>query len=150
MICVMLDYSLRDILKGHEKNLFWMCDGCAEMFSSDHFRNIASRCTNGHVPDESSFKTLKEDIAGLKEIVRNLSSKIDSKPVTPVMTTSWPVPNRMSGLNPVPNTPKRKREDSQLKEKPSNIRGTKAASELVKTISPPEELFWLYLYIEYI
>lgn len=145
MICVKLDYSFRGVLKAHARNVFWMCDGCADMFSSDHFRKISSRCTNDSVPDEVSLKSLKDDIAGLKEIVKNMTSQIDSKTINPVMTSPWSVANRMTSVNPLPNTPKRKRESDQPKEKPFNIRGTKTASALVKTVSPPEELFWLYL-----
>lgn len=145
MICVKLDYSFREVLKAHVRNVFWMCDGCAEMFSSDHFRKLSSRCTSECMPDEVSLKSLKDDIAGLKDIVKNITSQVDSKPINPVMTTAWSATNRMTHLNPLPNTPKRRREGDELKEKPSNIRGTKTASELVKTVSPPEELFWLYL-----
>lgn len=145
MKCVKVEYSLRDVLKDHGKNLFWMCDGCADMFASDHFRKISSRCANENVPDKASLQSLKDDIAGLKDVVGMLSSKVDAKPVTPWAGPSWSGSNRLTTLSTVPNTPKRMRADVQPREKPSNIRGSKAASEMIKTVSPPEELFWVYL-----
>lgn len=138
MICVKLDYSDRSILKAHDKNLFWMCDGCADLFSNDHFRDIASRRSSDIVPDEASLKSLKEDIAGLKNIVSDLSSKVNTNPPTSSMSTPWPSSIRT-------NTPKRKREDLQLESKPLTTRGTKATTEMIRTVLPPEELFWVYL-----
>ncbi|EJY57505.1 AAEL017170-PA [Aedes aegypti] len=145
MICVKLDYSLRGILKDHDKNLLWMCDDCAELFSSDYFRKMSSRCTMENVPDETSIKSLKDDIAGLKEIVSTLSSKVDAQPTTPLLSVPWPGTNSKIRHNTVPNTPKRVRDDGFSREKPSNSRGTKPASEMIRTVAPPEELFWVYL-----
>lgn len=145
LTCVRLDQSFKEIQMAHEKNVFWMCDGCSDMFTSDHFRNISSRCNNELVPDETPIKCLKDDIDELKQIVRSLSSKVDAKTITPMSTTPWSGLNRMTSSSTVPNTPKRKRVESQPKERPSNIRGSRAASEMVKTVPLPEELFWLYL-----
>lgn len=144
MICVKMDHSFRDIQKAHDRNIFWMCDGCAEMFTSDHFRKLTSCCSFENIPDAAAIKSLKDDIAELKDTVRTLTSKVDVKPITPLMTNPWSGPSRMPS-NPIRNTPKRVREASPVKEKPSAIRGTRAASVLVKTVSPPEEMFWLYL-----
>lgn len=140
MICMKLDYSVREVLNANEKNMFWLCDSCSELFSNDQFRKISSRHIND-MPEDTPLKSIKDDIAGLKQIVSALSSKIDAKPLTPVFN-SW---GKMDGIQTIPNTPKRIREDVQSTIKPSIIRGSKAASEMVKTVRPPEDLFWLYL-----
>ncbi|XP_055621986.1 uncharacterized protein LOC129765598 [Toxorhynchites rutilus septentrionalis] len=114
------------------------------MFTNDHFRNIPSRRTEDNLPDAASIKSLKDDIAELKDTVRNLASKVDVKPITPLTGTPWSGLDRICS-NPIRNTPKRVREDCQDEEQPLVRRGTKAASGTVKTVSPPEELFWLYL-----
>lgn len=145
MSCVRMDLSFRDYQKSNEKNVLWMCDDCADLFLSDPFRNLSLRCIAGDAPEEVSLNSLKDDISELKGIVKTLSSKVDGKAMTPVASTPWSGFNRMLSPSNVPNTPKRKRVDSQPKEKASIIRGSKAASEMVKTVSPPEELFWLYL-----
>lgn len=142
MICAKVDYGLREALGSYDRNLFWMCDGCADLFASDHFRKMASCCTNENTPDESSFKSLKDDIAGLKEAVGILSAKVDSNPSASTFGGPW---NKKLGSNVVPNTPKRKRDDDQSVERPSTTRGTKAASEVIQTVSPPANLLWIYL-----
>lgn len=142
LICVKVDYSLHEALGTHSRNVFWMCDGCADVFSNEHFRKITSRCTVDNLPDDVSLKSLKDDIAGLKEIVSVLSVKVDCKPRTPVLKPSW---QNTLGCSPVPNTPKRKREDDQSTGKAPNIRGTNSACDLVKTVPPQEELLWIYL-----
>lgn len=100
MICVRMEYDIRDVLGANARNIFWMCDDCADMFSNDHFRRLSSRCDNA--PDESSLKSLKDEIAGLRDSVKALSAKVDSKPITPTVNSPW---KRFSGLNTVPNTP---------------------------------------------
>lgn len=142
MLCVRLDLP-REVLETHKRNLFWMCDQCADLFSNEHFRKMTSGCNNGNVHDDVSLESIKDDISGLKEIVKTLTTKIESKPLTPLFNDPRPKPTFPF---PVPNTPKRIREDRQGSQfKPSNMRGTKTASELVKTVAPPEDLLWIYL-----
>ncbi|XP_058814436.1 uncharacterized protein LOC131678361 [Topomyia yanbarensis] len=142
MICVKLDYDVRDVLGIHSRNIFWMCNGCADLFCNDNFRRMASRCCDNAMPDDNSLKSLKDDIADLKDVVKALSVKVDTKPLSPTVNTPW---TGIAAYNPVPNTPKRKREDDPLKAKITNIRGAKAAFETIKTVSPPEEVLWVYL-----
>lgn len=141
-ICVRVDYSLHEALGTHCRNVFWMCDDCADVFSNDHFRKITSRCSADNLPDEVALTSLKDDIAGLKEMVNVLSAKVDSKPPVPVLNPSW---QRILGSNPVGNSPKRKREDDELTRKVPTIQGTKSACDAVKTVPPREDLLWIYL-----
>lgn len=143
MICVQMEHSVREFLNAYARNMFWLCDGCSAMFTNEHFRKMTSRCNNDCVPDETSMKSLKDDIAGLKQIVSTLSSKVDSKPLTPLLNRSW---RKKDAVATIPNTPKRNRSEmDQPLTKPPAIRGTKARSEIIKTVPPPEDLFWIYL-----
>ncbi|XP_055614987.1 uncharacterized protein LOC129761295 [Toxorhynchites rutilus septentrionalis] len=92
--------------------------------------------------DTPSIKSLKEDIAELKDAVGILSAKLNSKSPSSTLNASWkPIP----GSDVVRNTPKRKQEDDRLVNNSTNVRGTKAASEVVKTVPPPAELLWIYV-----
>lgn len=141
ILCVGLDLSYES-LEANKKNLFWMCDGCADMYSSENFPTMPS---HDNAREDVTLQSLKDDISGLKEIVYALSTKFEGKPLTP----SLKAPRRkVNDTFPIPNTPKRIRDDgsgAQFKAKPSNMRGSKTVSNLVKTVAPPEELLWIYL-----
>lgn len=144
MLCVRLDLS-HEALEAHRKNLFWFCDGCADTLSNDGIQKFAHHCNHDIAHDNVTLQSLKDDICGLKEVVNALTTKFESKSLTP----SLRAPRRwIADTLPVPNTPKRIRDDGPMNQpnaKPCNIRGTKTASELVKTVAPPEDLLWIYL-----
>lgn len=142
MICVKADYDLREVLASHERNIFWMCDACADLFSRDHFRQLTAGCNINETADAVSMKSIKDDIAGLKQAFGELSAKVDCNPRTPTTSNPW----RTVGRNerPILNTPKRPRLENKSITNPIQ-RGTKTASEIVKTIPPPEDLLWIYL-----
>ena len=141
ILCVGLDVSY-EVLEANKKNLFWMCDGCADMFSSEQSAPMSS---HDNANEDVTLQSLKNDISGLKEVVYALSTKLESKPLTP----SLKAPRRKAlDSFPIPNTSKRIRDDgmgTKFKAKTSNMRGSKTASELVKTVAPPEEMIWIYL-----
>lgn len=143
MICVKADYDLREVLATHERNIFWMCDDCADLFSRDHFRQLTAGCNINETPDADSITSIKDDIAGLKQAFGELSAKVECNPRTTTLSTPWQSIGRNERT--LPNTPKRPRLDNKPATKPPILRGTKTASEIVKTIPPPEELLWIYL-----
>lgn len=143
MNCVNADYDLREVLATHERNVFWMCNDCADLFARDHFRQLTAGCSNNEIPDISAIKSIKDDIAGLKQAFGELSAKVDCNPCTPTLKNPWRAVGRIERT--LPNTPKRARMEIQpVIERPIQC-GTKTASTTVKTISPPEDLVWIYL-----
>lgn len=138
--CAQVDQPLLETLGEHARNVFWMCDDCADLFSSDHFRSIIKRSSAQSV-DETSINSLKEDIVKLSDAVSSLSAKVDAKPLTPMTKPVWRNVNWTNSP-----TPKRKRDDDSTVKIPI-IRGTKPTCPLVKAVQKDDadECVWIYL-----
>lgn len=139
--CAHIDRPVQEMLTSHPRNLFWMCDGCADLFSNDHLRRLINLNTIDNEPNEISVRALMDDIIKLSDAVSTLSAKVDAKLLTPTTNPAWKKVNRPTAMN----TPKRKRVEEST---PLPItRGTKPVSALVKTVqqSKAENLFWIYL-----
>lgn len=146
VFCVNVDLPVLDILGENSRNIFWMCNECADLFSNEHFKNIMLRneCTASAPSD--TMQALKADIEKLSCAINTLSSKVDNKLQTVLPVPSIPWGNRN---NLMPNTPKRRREDSVNPVEPtrnlSSTRGTKLTIGTVKTVPLNNNLFWINL-----
>lgn len=145
-ICVEVDYELKDQLGLHEKNVFWMCDDCANLFANGHFRNIVTHYDGNYAGITDSLNGMKKDIAFLNSTVKELSTKVDSKqpdPLTPLGPNRWQ--KQLNG-NLKPGSAKRRRTDDTATERPSTIKGTKStACNSVRYVPLEDDLLWVYL-----
>lgn len=84
MNCAGVSRALLGYFTSHRKNLYWMCDKCAELFENSHFRAITSS------PNEPSpLASLTQAIAELRTEIKQLASK--PKVSTPSPTIDgWP------------------------------------------------------------
>lgn len=134
VICAKVDTPLHDQLVINEKNVFWMCNECAVLFSNGHFRNIVGRYDDANA---DVIQSMKVDIAKLHTAVAALSEK-----VTP-STPAWPHQERpllgakrrlQSTSNPKPNLPQ-------------SLQGKKVLSAPVPVIpnNPPIDKCWIWL-----
>lgn len=140
VICAKVESELLDQLGLNAKNVFWMCDHCAELFTNGHFRSIVSRDNVQASVIPEAVDSMRVDIEKLNSAVAALASKVDSKlPVT--STLPWP---RTEGLNYVRNTLKRRRTSIGANDKPI-LSGTKPPSELINTINRNADSVWVYL-----
>lgn len=146
MICVEVDLPLLDQLGSNAKNVFWMCDKCAELFTNDHFRRMTSRC-DSDLP--VAITAMKEDIAKLNTAISSLAAKVDAQPVTPHRTPRNPwtfIGNKIPSADSV----KRRRGNDGLpvtaEEKPPSSKGTRASNGSIQTVGPNvDKLVWVYL-----
>lgn len=69
----------------HKKNLYWMCNNCADLFENAHFRAISSRSD-----DQSPLATLTTAITELRTEIKQLNSKPPVQTSTPA-STRWPL-----------------------------------------------------------
>lgn len=138
VFCAKVDFALLEQLGIYAQNVFWMCDSCAELFQNDQFRKVLSRCEGKSPCVDDAIKPLKEDIAKLSNAISSLAAKVESKPVTPI--SPWP---KISSFGGSGGSKRRRTDDNTAKVQ--NSRGTKVASELVKSITMQEDLFWIYL-----
>ncbi|XP_065082563.1 uncharacterized protein LOC135704952 [Ochlerotatus camptorhynchus] len=140
MICAKVDLELLDQLGLYEKNVFWMCDHCAALFSNGHFRNIVSRDVNQTSVAPNAVDSMKEDIEKLNSAVIALAAKVESK--IPVSSTPrWPKNDRFDSGR---GTPKRRRTSFSTDDKPI-LCGKKAPIDSVRTVDLNDDLVWVYL-----
>lgn len=75
----------------HKKNLFWMCDKCADLFENSHFRAISCQA------DETSpLASLTSAITELRTEIKQLNSK-PHPGSTPASSVQWPIINQRRG-----------------------------------------------------
>lgn len=145
-ICVEVDYALKDQLGLNERNVFWMCNDCANLFANGHFRSIVSHYDGNYAGIKDTLDGMQKDIAYLNSTVKELSSKVDNKqpePTTPLELNPWK--NR---LNFKPGSTKRRRTDDTagVTARPSTIMGTKsAACSTVRPVRLDDDILWVYL-----
>lgn len=142
VICAQVDIELLEQLRTNEKNVFWMCNDCAELFSNGHFRNIVKCGSDQCSTTPTSIESMKADIEKLNSAVTALATKLDPKTSTSPFP-SWPRP-RFDRSNPLTRTPKRQRTSIDVEAKPV-CRGTKPSIGSVKTVGMNEDLLWIYL-----
>ena len=120
------------MLGEHDRNIFWMCNTCADLFSNDQFKKI-SLCNDREravVPDV--IQSMKDDIQKLSNAISTLTAKVDviPQPNQPATPPPW---NKINFL--LPNTPKRRRVVIGETAEPVNNRngnhGTKVAMTIV-------------------
>lgn len=106
--CVNVDQPAVETLKQHVNNVFWMCDGCAALFASGHFRNLAMRYDDGQQKasnESEAINSLKDGLARLNDAVNSLSAKVDCQPKTPVDSLKF----RYNDVLKTTYSPKRRR-----------------------------------------
>lgn len=140
--CANVDIQVLDLLGLNERNIFWMCDGCADLFSNGHFRSLTTRGDGNprSSNDPETINSLKDDISKLSDAVATLSAKVDSQPKTPIAPAGF----RFNDVVNKASTPKRRRTESTAR--PAKNRGTnKAMGESIKTVQLNDDLLWIYL-----
>ncbi|XP_053699363.1 uncharacterized protein LOC128746337 [Sabethes cyaneus] len=154
VICAKVDDPVREALGIGGNNVFWMCDPCAELFSSCHFRALLTdfngKCSS-FMP--KAIQSMKEDIDKLHTALTTLTAKVDAKSntSTPYATPiPWPNVTRSNGPQ---STPKRRRGNSGNPVSPpstlnANTYGTKAVHKF-KSVNldrkQSEDMTWIYL-----
>lgn len=68
----------------HRKNLFWMCDNCADLFENAHFRAISTRAD-----EQSPLSTLTTAISELRNEIKQINAKPSPQLLTP-NNNAWP------------------------------------------------------------
>lgn len=146
VICAKVELPLLDVLGEYEKNVFWMCDNCSELFSNCHFRGIMDHHNEKFSALPEAMESMKSDISNLNLAIATLTEKVNSQPIAASpLVPKWPNIDRLNSAN---KTPKRRRGNSGLPITSSNnltTCGTRSTNGFVKTVSLQEDLTWVYL-----
>lgn len=134
--CTAVTRALTSYFTSNKKNLFWMCDNCAELFENSLFRSLSSQAD-----EKSPLNALASAIAELRTEIKQLNSKpiIHSSPTT---NTHWPVIDQRRGI-------KRRVIESNVRATETCCVGSKKPQE--NDVSVPickneeDRRFWLYL-----
>lgn len=135
MTCANVSRALLGYFSAHRKNLFWMCDKCAELFENSHLRSITK------VADEKSpLMSLTEAISNLHTEIKQLSHK----PVPSIQSPSvknWPY------IGPI-RAAKRLRGPDMAQKATECQSGSKPLDQNIISVpvcAKPANKFWLYL-----
>lgn len=135
--CTSVTRAMQSYFTTHKKNLFWMCDRCAELFENSHFRTISC-----HADEKSPLSMLTSAITELRTEIKHLNSK-PTVSFPPATNVDWPAIDQRRSA-------KRRRETESVVRASGNCRtGSKKTQDDV--ISVPifneevDEKFWLYL-----
>ena len=134
--CSGVSRSLLVYFTSNKKNLFWMCDDCADLFENSHFRTISSKADKC-----SPLNLLTDAISELRSEIKNLNSRPTAQ-LSPLLNPSQPVEQRRSA--------KRTREFEGFVRGTDNCRiGCKKPDSNVVTVpiyrDTSDQKFWLYL-----
>lgn len=134
--------ALMNYFTTHRKNLYWMCDNCAELFENSHLRSITK------IADEKSpLMSLTEAISNLQTEIKQLSSKPVPPVLPPVPSAQSPALRRWPTIDPV--RPAKRPRGLDLPQKAAECQsGSKQTGEnvvSVPTCEIPADKFWLYL-----
>lgn len=119
----------------HRKNLFWMCDDCADLFENSHLRSISKAAD-----EKSPLVSLTEAINNLQTEIKQLSSKPTPSVQSPGFKR-WPV------IGPV-RSAKRLRGPDLAQKATECQSGSKQVGQNVLTVpisAKESNKFWLYL-----
>lgn len=144
LICANVDFPVLEILGEHERNIFWMCTACADLFSNKHFRNITFRDGSERSDLPDTMLSMQADIAKLSSTIDMLAAKVENNlpPARSLALTATSWQNRQN--TPV-NTPKRRRVENLNPIGTISNRGTKVATGNIQTIPMKDNQFWIYL-----
>ena len=78
-----MSLALQSYFTSHKKNLFWMCDNCAELFESSHFRMLCN------VNPSPPFSELTTAITELRSEIKQLHAKPATQ-FSPALGNRWP------------------------------------------------------------
>lgn len=148
-ICVEVDMPLLEQLRPHQRNVFWMCDKCAELFSNGHFRNLTNRCDATNADLRDTINDMKADIAKLNTAIGTLARRSEVIPSSPLLSPAnpWRLAVRNKSLV---NSAKRQRGNDGLTvtsdQKPESIKGTRVSNGSIQTVKRnAEQLVCRYL-----
>lgn len=82
--CSGVTRALLNYFTTHRNNLFWMCDGCANLFENSHFRVISNKAD-----ENSPLCSLTTAITELRSEIKQLHSKPVAR-FSPAAPTRWP------------------------------------------------------------
>ena len=136
--CAKLNSPFLKILSDR-KNLFWMCDECVNLMKMTRFKNVVSSvgCAVSSISDDhaKAINDLTQAVLVNGKQMEQLSKKVNE-------TVSTPLTSRIPPGEP----PKKRRRDERPTVSKPLLGGTKSStSKAVITVSPPKEMFWLYL-----
>ncbi|XP_053691161.1 uncharacterized protein LOC128739690 [Sabethes cyaneus] len=150
-ICVNGDVPLRQNLELYHNNLFWLCDGCAMLFSNAHFRTLLTGFDEKISAMPTAVQSVQEEIEKLNSNMKVLSAKVDGIPTTPTPFSSpnpWPAIHRS---NRAMKSAKRLRDSDgnsiTIADDPIKV-GTKVTSAISSIRLDPrseDDLTWIYL-----
>ncbi|XP_055605129.1 uncharacterized protein LOC129753340 [Uranotaenia lowii] len=132
--CVSISNTAARSLKTLSKNVYWMCDDCAELFENAHFRNLAF----APPPQQTEVAQLSEAISELRSEIKLLCTKPPATPV-PVLTPARPDFRRAL---------KRLRAPDPVVNEPCKLGAKKSSADVVSVplcANETEKLFWLYI-----
>lgn len=150
-VCVNVDGPLQEQLAQNGKNVFWMCDGCAGLFTNAHFRVMMTNFDGKASVLPEAFQSMRLQIEQLQSAVDALTTKVDEKSSTPTPFATpnlWPNRDRLN--TPVNSTKRRRGQDGHTLGVPTVVGnvGTKAAG-VIKTVQlnqrDDDNLLWIYL-----
>lgn len=134
--CANVDKNLVKIIT-ESANLHWMCDECVKLMKSTRFRNtmasVGDAINELTKNQDAANSELKKELAKHSEQIARLSNQISSS--TPLLPVSA---NRRAM--------KRRRVDNGPETAKPLLGGTRSAEmEIVATVPPPTNMFWIYL-----
>lgn len=135
--CTNVTRALSSYFTTHKRNLFWMCDSCADLFENSHFRTISAKADA-----QSPLASLTTAITELRTEIKHLNAKPTAQAPTPGNNRWPPLEMRRATKRP------RDIETVGLPSEQCRI-GSKQASENVVTVpmcsDSTDKKFWLYL-----
>lgn len=136
MNCVGVSRALLGYFPTHRKNLYWMCDKCADSFENSHLRAITSQA-DGNSP-----------LSMLTDAITNLQSEIKKIASRPVPTIQSPKLNRWPTVGDSIRSSKRPRELDPVVRTTECLHGSKPINQDIVSVpvtEKPSNKFWLYL-----
>lgn len=135
--CSGVTRAMLSYMTSSKKNLFWMCDGCAELFTNSHFRAISCQAD-----EKSPLTSLASAITELRTEIKQLHSQ-PTPHALPVASPRWPAADRQRGV-------KRPRvvEVNTRASESCRVGSKKPLDNVMPVpicIKQADQLFWLYL-----
>ncbi|XP_055527400.1 uncharacterized protein LOC129720017 [Wyeomyia smithii] len=134
--CAGVSRALLGYFTSHKKNLFWMCDNCAELFENSHFRMLSSNA--GPLPQLNSLTNV---ICELRGEIKQLHTKPAAQ-FSPSLRNRWPAVDQHRPF-------KRPRESDAAPRSSDNCTaGSKRTLDnfvVAPVTNNTEEKFWLYI-----